>query len=73
MCKITYFRGFGKALGCVGDTHYFVNLFNAGVCRKLFANHKRKQPLEMHVEASLVQPDHTSSGELFLIAQYNDT
>jgi len=26
----------------------------------------------MHVEASLVQPDHTFSGEPLLIAQYND-
>jgi hypothetical protein len=49
-----------------------VNLFNTGVCRKLFASHTRKQPLEMHVEASLVQPDHTFSGEPLLIAQYND-
>lgn len=70
--KITYFRGFGKAFRCVGDTLCFVNLFNTGVCRKLFASHTKKQPLEMHVEASLVQPDHTFSGEQLLIAQYND-
>jgi len=50
-----------------------VNLFSTGFCRKVFASHMRKQPLEMHVEASLVQPDHTFSGEPLLTAQYNDT
>jgi len=36
-------------------------------------SHMGKQPLEMHEEASLVQPDHTFSGEPLLIVQYNDT
>jgi hypothetical protein len=72
-CNIAYSRGFGKGLRCVGGTFSFVNLFNAVVCRKLFASLKRQQHLGMREEASQVQPDHPFSGEPLLIAHYNNT
>jgi len=48
----------------------FLNVLTGVLCRKLFASLGREELLETTVEASLVQHDKPSSGELLLHAHY---